>query len=1107
MRTAVNKSKRFGLLGAILASAALLLAAAPASAAPRWRLDPLSPTTAAPGSNLRYIIEMTNVGDAPAEAASDPWTFTATLPAGLSPVEALDIFEEWDCSSFTSSLTCQSSSSSLGPKQFISLVVEVAVDPGAAGVLTPEFRVAGGGAEPAITIDPTTITPDPPAFGIDAFDQQASADAAGALSTQAAGRPYDVTTSIDFNSVSGLAPLKGSPHPVEATRDIVADLPPGFVGSTAAVGQCSLVDLAQAEGVVVRSLCSPSAQVGTTMIRVDKGGGLAKLGPLPVFNMTPPPGAPARLGFIVAGSVVLIDVSARSDGNYGLTATSSNISEGLGFTGTELTIWGVPADPVHTPQRACPGELQPWEPSSTSTCSSSASQTGFWRNPTSCEDEGSGLAASLAIDSWVHPGDFVSRTIHSHLSNGYPYPESEWGAPQGPTGCAKVPFEPTLLATPTTSAADSPSGLDVHIGVPQGCWLQKEGLCQSDLRDAEVTLPQGMALNPSSASGLAACSAGQVGLTTPVGSSSPIHFDESRASCPDASKIGDVTIATPLLGRHSEETGEPILDSSGNPVLEPLHGAVYLAKQSDNPFGSLLAMYLVAEGSGVVVKQAGEIVTGPGGRLTTVFKDAPQVPFSDLRVNLFGGPRGPLRTPPSCGSFAVTAKLTPWSGTGAVSRGSGFEIDNCPNSGFDPALSAGTQNPLAGAYSPFHLRLTREDGTDALAGLRLKLPRGLLANLTGVSYCPDSTLSAISGALGSGAGEVAKPSCPANSQLGTVTVGAGAGPNPFYTDLGRVYWAGPYKGAPVSIAAVVPAIAGPFDLGTVVVRNGFQVNPETAEITAVSDPLPTILAGIPLDLRDVRVDLDRPNYTFNPTSCEPMAFDATLTSAEGATAQRSERFQAANCDRLGFKPRLSLKLKGKTRRAGHPALTAVMRPRVGNANASRIQVALPHSEFLAQGHIRTICTRVQFAADACPAGSIYGSVTATSPILGYPLTGDVYLRSSDHPLPDLVLKLEGPASQPIEVDAVGRIDSVRGGIRTTFEGLPDAPLTEVVLRMQGGKKSLLENSRNICRATERATVQMDGQNGKVNDFRPPLQAKCGKGGKKAGGKKGRSARR
>ncbi len=544
------------------------------------------------------------------------------------------------------------------------------------------------------------------------------------------------------------------------------------------------------------------------------------------------------------------------------------------------------------------------------------------------------------------------------------------------------------------------------------------------------------------------------------------------------------------------------------PLLD--HGIkadVYLAKQQDNPFNSLLALYIAGRDaeSGVVLKLSGQVKAEDDGRLVTTFDNQPQVPFSKLHLELFGGPRAPLRTPSACGAHTATAELTPWSGNAPVELWSSFQITQgpagapCPNGAFDPKLAAGTTNPLAAAYSPFTLRLSRADGTQELGAITATLPPGLIGKLAGVPYCPDAALAAISGALRTGAAQIASPSCPAASQVGTVTVGAGAGPNPFYTQSGRAYLAGPYKGAPLSVAVVTPAVAGPFDLGNVVVRNALRIDPATTQVTAVSDPLPSILHGIPLDLRDVRVDLSRPDFTLNPTSCDPMAIDATLTGTQGASASRSERFQVANCDKLAFKPKLSIRLKGGIRRSDHPALRAqLVMPKKTGANIARASVALPHSEFLAQSHIRTICTRVQFAAgsgggEACPAGSVYGHARAFSPLLDKPLEGPVYLRSSSHRLPDLVAALNGQ----IDVELSGRIDTTNdGGIRTTFALVPDAPVSKFVLSMKGGKKGLLENSRNLCKSTNRATVKFDGQNGKVSDFTPMVEARCGKKGKR-----------
>jgi len=540
------------------------------------------------------------------------------------------------------------------------------------------------------------------------------------------------------------------------------------------------------------------------------------------------------------------------------------------------------------------------------------------------------------------------------------------------------------------------------------------------------------------------------------------------------------------------------------PLLhEDLTGSVYLAQQGQNPFGSLLAMYMVAEGSGVVIKQAGEISSDPAtGQLTTRVVDTPQLPFSNLHLELYGGPRAALRTPAACGAYATEAGLTPWSGNGAVERQSSFQVSRGCGGGFDPKLSAGTENPLAGTHSPFNLQVTRGDGSQELAGLQVQVPQGLLGTLRGIAYCPDSALAAISAELGTGVGQEAAPSCPASSQVGTVTVGAGAGSNPFYTHSGRAYLAGPYKGAPLSLAVVTPAVAGPFDLGSVLVRNALQVDPVTAQITAVSDPLPTILHGVPLDLRDVRIELNRPNFTLNPTSCEPMSIDSSIVSKQGATASPSAYFQAAGCDQLAFGPKLGITLKGTQHRGGYPALRAVLQvpQKTANANISRVSVSLPHSEFVAQEHLVDICTRVQFAADGgggagCPKRSVYGHAVAYSPLLDQPLRGPVYLRSNggERELPDLVASLGGQ----LHVDLVGYIDSNKKteGLRTTFATPPDAAVSKFVLTMLGGEHSLLRNSTNICRGTHRAIVQMNAYNGMLRDFNPALRVK-GCGGKK-----------
>jgi hypothetical protein len=1104
---------RFSQLGVftVLAAAVVLLLAALAPAAQadvKWRVDTLSNTTAAPGEEFTYRVQAVNAGDTSADSSVEPIVFSGEVDSGLTVISAESaFFLPFACTvqADGAAFSCTADNFTLGAPGLASFEITMQVKNVAHGgdSLLSDFRIAGGGGAPASTLDPTRIASEPPDFGLDAFDAHADAPS-GAAFTQAAGHPDDLTTDFDFNTSTGPGFYKGIAWPREPLRDLHVDLPPGVLGNPSGTPRCTAADLANGVTIDPKSLCSPASQIGTVSIRSNIAPFGAAADPVPLFNMSPPLGAAARFGFNFVNTLVFIDTRLRSS-DYGLTSGSVNTSEGIGVAGVSIDVWGDPPSPDNTHARACPGLDQPWLPG-VETCASTAPEAAFLRQPTTCAAEREGVPFTVHATSW--PGSSDQRSIRSHRTPGYPLPEADWGRPQGPTGCAAIPFDPALSVDTTTDRADSPTGLDLSIGFPQGCWApfestvyQSEPICQSDLREAEVKLPQGISINPSAASGRRACSEAQVGyLGNDFPQPNPIRFDEAPAACPDPAKIGTVEIDSPLLGLHDSE-GKPVLDQGGNVVPEPIEGSVYLASQGENPFGSLLAIYLVAENPdrGIVIKQAGEITTDPAtGRLVTRFTDTPQQPFSDLHVSLFGGPRAALRTPSACGTYSAAATLIPWSGNGALERSDSFQISQGCGRGFDPRITAGTQNPLAGAYSPFSLRLTREDGTQPLGGLRLSLPPGLLAKLNGVAYCPETVLNSISTELGSGAAEAAHPSCPASSLLGTVTVGAGAGPEPFFSQTGRAYWTGPYKGAPVSLAAVVPAVAGPFDLGNVVVRNGFEVDPETARITAVSDPFPTILDGIPLDLRDVRVQLDRPEYTLNPTSCEPMAFDATIASATGQSAQRSQYFQAAGCERLGFKPKLSIALKGKTRRAGHPALRAVLTMPQGGANIASTSVALPRSEFIDNAHFNDVCTRVQYAAgngggEQCPPGSIYGYARAYSPILDYYLQGPVYLRSSDNELPDIVASLHGPPSQPLQLDVDGRIDSIHGGIRTTFQTVPDAPVSKFVLEMRGGAKSLLENSTNICKGIHRARALFFAHNGRAAELRPALKASCGAG--------------
>jgi hypothetical protein len=1072
-------NRRASLFAALLLAFALALCiSASAAGAVVFDLVSMSKSAVSPGGSQTYLVEVINADRVNGVDGSEV-KFTATFPAGITPVSAFADNGSFNCGVAAPMVTCTLVAPIyFGPNGAQTIHITADVDPAAAGVLTTVFHIQGGGATAAAdTVDPVRVSALETEFGIDAFDSTLL-DANRNLLTQAGAHPTLMTTSIDFNTDSDPNPVVGEPRTVEDVRDLTVDLPAGLVGSVAGLSTCTPLELANASGATnPQPLCPSASQVGVARVRST---GIV-LGPLAVYNMVPPPGVPARFGFTVSGTLVMLDAVLRHAGDeYRLGVRSADVLQGLSVIGSTVEFWGVPSDSSHDDQRGCPGELIP--AGGGQTCKSNAPPRAFFRTPTSCT--GKGLPTSVAVDSWQDPGDFKSATSVSHDFPGYPYAPQDQGPEVSTTGCDAVPFDPSLSVDATTDRADSPTGLSVDLGLPADCWDPKasaeeveQAICQADLKKAEVTLPEGLTLNAAAAGGREGCSPEQIGLTSPVGQDSAV-FDEAAVSCPDGSKLGEVTIATPLLD-------------------DTLHGALYLAAQGSNPFGGLLATYLVAEGPGIRIKLAGEISLDQStGRVTTSFDNTPQLPFANLHLELFGGPRAALRTPAACGTYTTEATLTPWSGNPAAQRQSSFQINQGCGGGFDPKLSAGTENPLAGTYSPFNLRLTREDGMQEFGSLQVSLPPGLVSSLRGYTYCPDSVLTGISADLGTGRGQEASPSCPASSFVGTTTVGAGAGPNPFYTSSGRAYLAGPYKNAPVSLAVVAPAVAGPFDLGSVVVRNPVYVDPRTAQLTLRSDSLPTILHGVSLDLRDIRVHY---NHTLNPTNCDPMRVASTVVSAQGSTASPSVHFQAAGCDRLGFKPKLSLRLSGPTHRAAHPGLHAVLRARPGDANIGSATVLLPKTELLENAHIRTICTRVQFNAGAgggagCPKGSVYGYAKAWSPLLDQPLQGPVYLRSNggERELPDLVAALDGQ----IHVDLVGYIDAVHARIRNRFAIVPDAPVTKFELTMQGGRKGLLANNTDVCKAKPRATVHFGAQNAKIRDVRPLVKAKCRKGARR-----------
>ncbi len=1045
-------SVRALLVAVAIALAAGALASTAATAAPAtpaaWRIDALANTTAAPGAVQTFYVQLTNTGGTAASGADEAIVVTGTLPGGLTAVGGSGR-GAWDCSATvpgSQSFDCVDATDTIAPQGFTTLTLQAAVDPAAAlgATLTSGFAVSGGGAvagAAASTVDPLTVAATPPGFGVAAFDGTVSADEAGTPYTQAGGHPYAATVAIDFDTLNDPAPLRGDLWPVAPVKDVLADLPPGLVGNPTAAEQCTTAQLA-AGGVLARTQCPPDAQVGTALVRLN--GHLARdvLGPLPVYNLVPPPGVPARFGFNVAGTVVTLDGELRSGGDYGLSVRARDIPQGLAIAGTTLTFWGVPADPAHDAQRACPGQLAP--SAGGPACPSGAAPRAFLRNPTSCTPPGVGLAVGLQVDSWVAPGAWVGAGFVSHLPPGYPYPPSAWGAQQGTTGCDAVPFDPGLSVAPDSDVAGAPAGYAFTVTLPQGGGPSAVG--EGDLRRVAIRLPAGVRVNASAADGLAGCSPDQVALSSAADS-----------SCPDASRVGTVTVVTPLLAA-------------------PLVGSVYLAAQGANPFGTLLAVYLVARGPGLIVKLAGRVDADPlSGQLTATFDDVPQLPFSSVRVAFDGGPRAALVNPPWCGSYAASAEFTSWSGAArsvsasfAVGSGFGGPGSACPVVGarpFAPGFGAGVESNGAGRSSPFHLRLTRTDADEELGGLTVRLPRGLLGRIADVALCSSA--------------DAAAGTCPSGSLIGRVVAGAGAGPLPFYLGGGRVYVTGPYAGAPFGLSVVVPAVAGPFDLGTVVVRAAVFVDRHTAALRVVTDPLPRVLQGIPVQLRDVRVAVDRPRFMLNPTSCAAKVVRAVVTSVAGRVVGVSDRFAAAECRDLPFHPQLRLYLgaRGHTHVGDAVPLTAVLTQAPGEAGIARVSVTLPSYLSARLPVVEAACTQAEFDTGRCEQARI-GTAVALTPLLRDPLRGGIYLvRAARKPLPNVVITLRGQ----VAVDLVGRV-SIPGGVRlaATFAGVPDVPIRRVVLRFSAGARGVVGLSANLCARRVRAApaaITLVSQNG------------------------------
>jgi hypothetical protein len=892
----------------------------------------------------------------------------------------------------------------------------------------------------------------------------------GAPDTLAGSHPYALSAKLAFKAAGG------GPFSEGDLRDLRLEMPAGLIENPDALPQCRQADFhthrsSPFEESLSGENCPPYTQVGVVTLHTSYGGGETRT--FGLFNLAPAPGIPSQLGFAPYGVPVTLNSRIRgTQGEYGLSLEARNFPQLFDLSEMELTIWGTPWGVSHNGQRGnCLNEAEPsfnWGKCSVGPPVANP-PLAYLSLPTSCAAP---LAFTASADSWQEPGS-VSAT--------YEAPALE--------ECETLGFDPRPVGQLADLRTSSPSGYEFDLNNDNEALTIPSFRVQSQVKTAVVALPEGLTINPSLGAGLGYCTPPQYAAET--------AFSPPGAACPDDSKIGDFTVQSPLF----EET---------------IGGAIFLAEPDDaataaagaeNPFDTLLAIYLIARSPqrGILIKVPGKIELDPtSGRLTATFDQLPQLPYTNLKVHFRESQRAPFVTPPTCGAATTHTELTPWLGSLApVSAEFQSQIEAgigggpCPagTPPFAPGAKGGTLNSNAGSYSPLYLRLTRADEEQEITSYSAKLPPGLLGKIAGIPYCPEAAIEAAKRRTGTE--EAEHPSCPAASEIGHTIAGYGVGSSLTYAP-GKLYLAGPYHGSAFSTVAIDSAIVGPFDLGVVVVRSAIKVNPTNAQVaidSAGSDPIPHIIDGIPIHLRDIRIYISRHELTINPTSCEPFSLASTLTGSAPpftdptqSTATATAPFSVINCTSLGFSPRLTFKLRG-SRRGRFPALTAGVTVRPGDANIASAVVSLPHAEFLAQGHIRTSCTLPQFAAESCPPGSVYGSARVSTPLLAEPMRGPVYLRasSSGGNLPDLVVDLHGDG---IRIVLDGRVESPHGGLSTRFEGLPDAPIESFSLTMKGGRRGLLQNSVDLCAAPQRASVRLIGQNNKVEAFKSKLQAGC-----------------
>jgi hypothetical protein len=1060
-----------------------------------------------------------NLGDATIDGATAPLEVVDTLPAH---VKALAAFagapeETFGTGARAHSLPCAVESSSrvscrlegtyenvaneivpstLAPYEQIEVRIAVEVEPDAESGEANEVATSGGEAAAASLRRPLTISSVPTPGGVEDYElvNESAGASGGGPDLQAGSHPFQQTTTIDLNQEADTNPLENAEdkpkvEPAASMKDLSFKWPAGLIGNPAAVARCPLSQfLTKIESDKLEiNACPADSAVGVAVLVVEESTFLGHLNiAVPVFNLEPLNGEPARFGFDVAtgNTQVYIDPSLRSGSDYGITVSSDNITQTAGFLSAKVTVWGVPGAPEHAADRGWTGDSPEEHP------------PAFLSLPTSCTGPS---VSTVEGDSWSQADERQKEGLPPQLEL-----LGEWPMP-GLVGCNRLPFVPEIKVSADVPRGSTPSGLTVDVHVPQEGQLNGSGLAQSNVKDIMVTLPQGVALNPSAADGLEGCSEGQIGYL-PAASHPPseLHFTPYRPGstdalaagdrealepgknfCPNASKIAEVAITTPLLPKGQTVKGFVYLASPQNFDVFP----------QENPFEKHVAMYIVAEDpvSGSLLKLPGKVELGgqPGveglapGQIRSTFEDNPQLAFEDAELHFFGGERAPLATPSRCGTYTTDATFTPWSGGPPVSSQSSFEITSgpngtpCPGSSlpFNPSLASGTTNINAGSFTPLTTTLSREDGQQPIQSVTLHYPAGVSGLLAGVKLC--------------GEAEANTGTCGPESEIGETIVSVGLGGDPFTVTGGRAYITGPYDGAPFGLSIVNPAKAGPFDLQQgrpVVVRAKIEVDPHTAALTITTDPpgspyaIPTIIEGFPLQIKHVNVLVNRPDFTFNPTNCTPATVTGAIDSAEGASSPVSVPFQATNCASLQFAPKFAVATSGKNSKAYGTSLAVKLTYPTAlfgsQANIKQVKVELPEQLPSRLTTLQKACTAAQFDANpaGCPAASVIGHAKAITPLIPVPLEGPAYFVSNGgEAFPNLIIVLQGYG---VTIDLVGDTFISKTGVTSsTFKTVPDAPVGSFELVLPEGKYSALTALGNLC--TEKLTMPTEflAQNG------------------------------